>query len=195
MYKFWLSNRKNSNDSRCNVVNISKRTFPQHYRFITDERLMEKEVHLKSGTKKVFYNGRKIYTDSLRALHRTFNSTQAENVLFSAFYTYKPYYVSKPTEKEKEACMCIDCLNPHLLLKSINAYRKSINLHEYQSSTTYLNELKVDSDNYDLFPETKMKKKYATMLMNGNSSATKEKMEMYSIPQQPELIKETRCLQ
>ena len=141
------------------------------------------------------YNGRKIYTDSLRALHRTFNSTQAENVLFSAFYTYKPYYVSKPTEKEKEACMCIDCLNPHLLLKSINAYRTSINLHEYQSSTTYLNELKVDSDNYDLFPETKMKKKYATMLMNGNSSATKEKMEMYSIPQQRELIKETRCLQ
>ena len=114
----------------------------------------------------------------LIALHRTFNSTQAENVLFSAFYTYKPYYVSKPTEKEKEACMCIDCLNPHLLLKSINAYRKSINLHEYQSSTTYLNELKVDSDNYDLFPETKVKKKYATMLMNGNSSATKEKMEM-----------------
>ena len=40
-----------------------------------------------------------------------------------------------------------------------------------------------------------MKKKYATMLMNRNSSATKEKMEMYSIPEQPELIKKTRCPQ
>ena len=54
--------------------------------------------------------------------------------------------------------MCINCLNPHLLLKSINTYRKSINLHEYQSLTTYVNELKVDGDNYDLFPETKSAK-------------------------------------
>ena len=54
--------------------------------------------------------------------------------------------------------MCIDCLNPHLLLKLINTYRKSINLHEYQSLTTYVNELKVDGDNYVLFPETKGEK-------------------------------------
>ena len=120
---------------------------------------MEKEVYLKkSDTKKVFYTRRKIYTDSLGALHRNFNATQADNVLFSAFYTYKPYYVGKPTEKEKKSCMCIDCLNRHLLLKSINTYRKSIHLHEYQSLTTYINELKVDGDNYDLFLETKRKK-------------------------------------
>ena len=62
---------------------------------------MEKEVHLKSDTKKVFYTRRKIYTDSLRALHRKFNATQAENVSSKAFYTYKPYYVSKPTAKRK----------------------------------------------------------------------------------------------
>ena len=101
IYKFWLSNSRNSNGSGCNVVNISKRTFLQQYRFITDENLMEKEVHLKSDTKKVFYTRRKIYTDSLRALHRKFNATQAENVSSKAFYTYKPYYVSKPTAKRK----------------------------------------------------------------------------------------------
>ena len=119
---------------------------------------MEKEVHLKSSTKKVFYTRRKIHTDSLRALHRKFNATQAENISFSAFYTYKLYYVSKPTEKEKELCMCIDCLNPDILVKSVNAYQKSINLHEYQSLTIYFTELKVDGDNYDLFPETKGEK-------------------------------------
>ena len=36
-----------------------------------------------------------------------------------------------------------------------------------------------------------MKKKYITMLVNGNSSATKEKMEMYNIPENK---KELRCL-
>ena len=66
--------------------------------------------------------------------------------------------MSKPTEKEKESCLCIDCLNPHLLLKSINIYWKSLDLQEYQSLTTYLNDLKVDSDNDELFPETKCEK-------------------------------------
>ena len=37
-----------------NVVNISKRTLLQQYIYITDENLTEKEVHIKSGTKKSF---------------------------------------------------------------------------------------------------------------------------------------------
>ena len=41
------------------------------------------------------------------------------------------------------------------------------------------------------FLRQKMKKKYITMLVNGNSSATKEKMEMYNIPENK---KELRCL-
>ena len=119
---------------------------------------MEKDVHLKSGTKKVFYNWSKIFSESFRALHIKLNATQAKNVLFSAFYAYKPCYVSKPTEKEKESCMCIDCLNPHLLLKLINTYWKSTSLPEYQLLTTHANELNVDGNNYDLFPDKKDKK-------------------------------------
>ena len=83
---------------------------------------------------------------------------QADNVSFSALYTYKPYYVSKLTEKDEESRMWISCLNPHLLLKLINTYCKSINLDEYQSLTTYVNELKVDGENYVLLPETKGEK-------------------------------------
>ena len=143
---------------RQQMVIISKCTFLQQYRFITDENLMEKGVHLKNGTKAFITDfGRKIYSDNFRALHRKFYATQTENVSFSVFYT-QAYYVSKPTEKKKESCMCINCLNPHLLLKLINTYRKSITLQEYQSLTTCVNELKVDGDNYDLFPETKGEK-------------------------------------
>ena len=96
------------------------------------------------------------YLFMIPALH--FFKWKKENVSSSAFCTSKSYYVSKPTEAEKESCMCIDCLNPQLLLNSINTYRKSISLHEYQSLTTYVNELKVDGDNYDLFRETKSEK-------------------------------------
>ena len=70
------------------------------------------------------------------------------------FYSYKPFYVSKPTEREKESCLCIDCLNPYLVLKSINKFRKSVDVHEYQFLTTYLDELSnIDKDDNSLFPE------------------------------------------
>ena len=108
--------------------------------------------------RKSFLLEKKIYTHSLRALHNKFNSTHEENVSLSTFYSYKPYYVCKPTEKEKESCMCIDCLNPHQLLKSINMYRKSIGLPEYESLTTYINEIKANGEMLDLFPETKAEK-------------------------------------
>ena len=113
---------------------------------------MEKEVKLKNCTKRIFYTGRKIYIESLRNSHERFNTTQNENVSLSVFYSYKPYYLSKPTEKEKTSCLCIDCLNPHLPPEPINNYRKSRNLNVYQSLSMYLNENKNDND---LFPETK----------------------------------------
>ena len=43
------------------------------------------------------------------------------------FCSYKPFYVSKPTEKEKESCLCIDCLNPDVVLKSIKLVYKDDN--------------------------------------------------------------------
>ena len=101
----------------------------------------------------------------MRALHNNFNSTHEENVSLSTFYSYKPYYVCKPTEKKKESCMYIDSLNPHQLLKSINRYRKSINryrksigLPEYESLTTFINEIKANGEMLNLFPETKAEK-------------------------------------
>ena len=99
------------------------------------------------------------------------NTTQNQNVSLSVFYSYKPYHLSKPTEKEKTSCLCVDCLNPHLLLKPINNYRKSRNLNVYQSLSRYLNENKSDDD---LF--RRKKTNYVTTFMNVKLSATKEMM-------------------
>ena len=62
---------------------------------------MEKEKSIKNGTKNILYNGRKKYADSLRALYEKFNATRIEGVSLSVLYSYKSFYVSKPTEKEK----------------------------------------------------------------------------------------------
>ena len=51
---------------------------------------MENKVHLKDGTKKVFYIRKKIDTDSFIAYHRKIKATQEEIVLFNAFYYCKP---------------------------------------------------------------------------------------------------------
>ena len=59
---------------------------------------MEKEKSIKNGTKKILYTGREIYTDSLRTLHENFNATRIDGASLSEFNSYKPFYVSKPTE-------------------------------------------------------------------------------------------------
>ena len=51
VYDFWLQNGINSNYSRSNVVNITKRAFLEQYNSITYANLMEKEVTL--GKEKV----------------------------------------------------------------------------------------------------------------------------------------------
>ena len=154
---------------------------------------MEKEKSIKNGTKKIVYTGRKIYNDSLSALHEKFNAARIEEVFFSVFYNYKPFYVSTPTEREKESCRCIDSLNPHLILKPINKFRKSVDVHEYQCLTTYLDELSnIDKDEIVNFLKEKIIKKYIIALINGKLSATKEKKEMMSsIPEPQQLITKT----
>ena len=124
IYDFWIENSINSNESFYNMKRISKRDFMEQYSNIVDPHLIEKKIQLKNGSKVVFTSPRMIYTESVRKLHLSFNEKHTL-VSLSLFFRYKPYYCVRPTEKEKSSCLCINCLNPHLLLQSINNYRKS----------------------------------------------------------------------
>ena len=99
-----------------------------------------------------------------------------EELSLSEFNSYKPFYVSKPTEKEKETCLCIDWLNLHLFLKSTNKFWKSVDVkHEYQSLTTHLEELSnIGKDDNSLFSEKKIKK-YVITQMNRKTECYKGK--------------------
>ena len=94
---------------------------------------------LKNGSKNIYSASKMIYVESIRKLSDEFNSSHTP-VSMSVFFSYKPFYCVRPSEKEKQSCVCINCNNPHLLLKAINTYRNSKKLH--QSLTSYIHALK-----------------------------------------------------
>ena len=119
---------------------INKRSFLEQFSNINDSNVIEKRVQLKNGLKVVFTAPKMVYTESVRKLHSSF-CQKFTQVSLTVFFKYKPYYCVKPTEKEKLSCLCIDCLNPHFLLQSINIYRKSKGLPSHGSLTEYIDRL------------------------------------------------------
>ena len=49
---------------------------------------------------------------------------------------------NRSTVYAKQSCLRISCLNPHLMIKTINIYRKSKQLESHPSLTQYIHELK-----------------------------------------------------
>ena len=141
IYDFWLDNCINSNESAYNIKRITKRSFLKQYSNIKDSNIIEKIVQLKKGSKKVLFTApRMVYIESARKLHSSFCEKYFK-VSKILFFKYKPYYCVRPTKKEKSSCLCINCLNPHLLLQSINIYRKSKHLPSHNSLTAYIDQL------------------------------------------------------
>ena len=127
---------------------------------ITDDNVREEEKTCKKGSKvKMIVATKTIYTDSIRTLHKRFNEDQGHPISLSAFFKYKPFYVLKPSEKEKQSCLCIYCLNPHVILKAINTFRISCKLAPHDSLTGHLKELETD-DTFDEIDDTNNSKYY-----------------------------------
>ena len=51
IYDHWLANSINSNESAYNISKITKWSFLQQYKNVSDTNLMEKEIKLKGGLK------------------------------------------------------------------------------------------------------------------------------------------------
>ena len=128
IHDFWLQNCINSNESFYNLAKITKRSFLEQHSNIRDTNLIKKQVKMKHSSKMIYTAPRMVYIESVRKLHDSFNKSRTTPVSLSTFFKYKPYYCVRPTDKGKQSCLCIKCLNPHLLLKSINFYRKSKSL-------------------------------------------------------------------
>ena len=92
---------------------------------------------------------KKIYTQSIRKLHDQYNETAADKISLLVFYGLKPFYCTRPSEKEKQSCLRISCL---VLLKLINIYRSSMKLTPHKSLTAYPKQLKAG----EKFDETRV---------------------------------------
>ena len=122
----------------------------RNFKEIKDENIREEKKTYKKGSKvKMVVATKIIYTDSIRTLHKRFNEDQEHPISLTAFFKHKLFYVLKPSEKEKQSCLCIYCLNPHVILKAINTFRTSRKLVLHDSLTEDLKSLEAG----DLFDE------------------------------------------
>ena len=55
------------------------------------------------------------------------------SLFFSIFFKYKPFYITPPTERQKESYLCIKCQNAHLPFRGINTYHGLKNLMKNSS--------------------------------------------------------------
>ena len=120
-YNFWLQpeNSIQSSDSRYNIARLSETKYLTewtHLQQISDNNIYSENKTLRttSNVRRITCAGRKMYVKSVRSLHKDFKEKSGLKCALSTFYKYKPFYLSKPTEREET------CLNPHLLLKGVN---------------------------------------------------------------------------
>ena len=118
VYDFWLQNSITSNDSANSTKRVSNINFLKSFKDITDPQVQEEVKTPKKGsTVKMMVATKGIYTDSVRKLLQRFNETQEKPISLSTFFKLKPFYCLRPSEKEKQSCLCLNCLNPHVILK------------------------------------------------------------------------------
>ena len=147
VYNFSLepSNSVDSTDSRSdrNVIRVSKLSYLliyKHFEGINDNNITEKETTFsKTGNKKTYMVANcKMYTKSVREMHKEFCKETALNCSLSNFWKYRPFYLFPPTERSKESCLCKICQNAHNLLAAINTFQRSQNLPSHKSVSNFL---------------------------------------------------------
>ena len=75
--------------------------FLKQFRNIEDSDMYEKQVQLKNGTRKMYYNN-VTYTLHQLESHVSYSKNHRKPVSLFAFYQYKSFYCQKPCEKEKK---------------------------------------------------------------------------------------------
>ena len=160
IYNYWLKpevsiisvDRRNGR----NETKITKMKYIsqfKHLQDIDDENIRESEIIMKKtgNRKKVVSAHKRIFVEPIRQLHKKFMELSDSNCSLGTFYKFKPIYISSPSEREKETCLCMKCTNIHYLLDSVYRYRKGLKLKQYESASNYLQE--IEHGNKDHFPE------------------------------------------
>ena len=116
-YNFWKINSEISvhRSNGRHLVNISKENILIQVADIEDPNISS--VETKRGLKLQAH--KRITSKAYLRLHEDFKKLYTSSISYGSFINLKPFYISKPTEKETEMCLCSKCLNPHSLYKAI----------------------------------------------------------------------------
>ena len=116
---FWLQNSITSNDSRNRRKRTSKMLFFKQLRNIEDSDMYEKQVQLKNGTRKMYYNN-VTYTLHQLESHVSYSKNHKKPLsLYLPFINASLSIVKNHVRKKKKL---FNCLNSHVILKSINGH-------------------------------------------------------------------------
>ena len=112
VYNFWKANSQASVccSNNSHLVKISKENMTLNTKDIQDDSI--KQIETKRGPKLQAH--RKITMKSFKLLHESYQG------LYQILRKLKPFYVSRPTEKETELCLCAKSLNLHSLFKTLS---------------------------------------------------------------------------
>ena len=97
------------------IVKINLENVCPHVADLEDENMSL--INTKRGEKKQVH--KKVTTKYYKTLHSDYKQIYGSEVSYGSFISLKPFYVSRPTDKETEMCLCSKCLNPHCLYKAI----------------------------------------------------------------------------
>ena len=124
MYNFWKANSTVSIHYINGIYIIKIGKLNRHSQTIA---IVDTEISLaksKSGEKLQAH--RKVSSKSYRILHQEYKNVYHRNISYGSFIYLKPFYVSSPTTKEMEMCLCIKCLNPHSLYKVLTKFSDNL---------------------------------------------------------------------
>ena len=141
VYNFWKLNYQvtvhRSNDRY--LINISPSNLAVQTTDIVHPDI--KTIDTKRGLK--FQGYCMITTKTYRELHESFKTIYASDISIGTFLNLKPFYVSPPTIKEMEMCMCGKCLNPHCIYKAL---KQSLSNHDFPTSLSEFLGKKIQCD-------------------------------------------------
>ena len=117
MYNFWKANSEVSvhRSNNRHIVKVSPKNLKKQVVDLEDDWISD--ITTKRGDKKKAHKC--ITSEPYHILHRIYCNTHEFKPSYGLFLNLKPFYLSTPSEKEVELCMCSSCLNPHCLYKAI----------------------------------------------------------------------------
>ena len=98
------------------------------------QEVIRNDENVTINEKMKFTAHRYIYTKPVRKLHEEYNKQNGE-ISYGNFHKFKPFYILKPSERERESCMCSTCLNIHCINDVLKKYMPN---HFPKSLTEYL---------------------------------------------------------